>query len=207
MELGANAVKLVDEADTRHVVTVCLVPDRLGLRLDTGDTVEDSNCTVEYAKRALHLNGEVNVTGSIDDVDDVVVPLARGGGRRDGDSALLLLRHPVHRCGAFVHLTDLVVDPGVEEDPLSRRGFARVDMRHDPDVSELGEVNRGVCCHGERFSLSSSVRLPAVVREGLVGLGHLVGVFTTLDARAKTVACIEQLVHEALGHRLLATLA
>src|SRR3954468_924931 len=45
---------------------------------------------------------------------------------------------------------------------------------------------------------------PAVVREGLVGLGHLVGVLAALDAGAEAVAGVEELVHEALGHRLLA---
>src|SRR3954447_9615969 len=46
--------------------------------------------------------------------------------------------------------------------------------------------------------------LPAVVGEGLVGLRHLVGVLAPFDARAEPVARVEQLVHEALGHGLLA---
>src|SRR5438105_9688274 len=49
----------------------------------------------------------------------------------------------------------------------------------------------------------SALRLPAVVGEGLVRLRHLVRVLTPLDAGAETVARVEQLVHEALGHRLL----
>src|SRR5688500_2345265 len=44
---------------------------------------------------------------------------------------------------------------------------------------------------------------PAVVREGLVGLGHLVGVLATLDRGTEAVGRVEDLVHEALGHRLL----
>jgi len=32
-------------------------------------------------------------------------------------------------------LPDLVVTAGVIEDALGQRGFARVDMGHDPDVS------------------------------------------------------------------------
>jgi hypothetical protein len=35
-----------------------------------------------------------------------------------------------------VHLTHLVGAAGVVKDPLGRRGFARVDVRHDPDVSD-----------------------------------------------------------------------
>src|SRR6476619_7548831 len=45
--------------------------------------------------------------------------------------------------------------------------------------------------------------LPAVVREGLVGLGHPVRVLATLDRGTEAVAGVEDLVHEALGHGLL----
>src|SRR5690554_535708 len=47
--------------------------------------------------------------------------------------------------------------------------------------------------------------LPAVVREGLVGVCHLVRVFAALDCSAQAVRCVEDLVGETLGHRLLAT--
>src|SRR5215218_7870632 len=46
-------------------------------------------------------------------------------------------------------------------------------------------------------------RLPAVVREGLVRLGHLVRVLTPLHGGAQTVARVEQLVHQPLDHGLL----
>jgi hypothetical protein len=49
-------------------------------------------------------------------------------------------------------LTDLVVDAGVKQDALGRRGFARVDMRHDPDVADLGEVYGGRGGHFSSFS-------------------------------------------------------
>ena len=148
VELGAHPVQLVDEADPGHVVAVRLPPDRLGLRLDSRDTVEDRHGAVEDPQRALHLDGEVDVAGGVDDVDRVVVPRAGRRGRRDRDAALLLLRHPVHRGGALVDLTDLVVDPGVEQDPLGRGGLARVDMGHDPDVADLGQGGGGVDGHG-----------------------------------------------------------
>src|SRR4051812_32532847 len=54
-----------------------------------------------------------------------------------------------------------------------------------------------------RAAAAGGLPSPAVVREGLVGLGHLVGVLAALDRGAQAVAGVEQLVHEALGHRLL----
>src|ERR1700709_927106 len=87
------------------------------------------------------------VPGGVDDVDLVVLPPAGRRGGRDRDAALLLLLHPVHRGSALVDLTDLVVDAGVEQDALGRRGLARVDVRHDPDVADLGQVRRDVDSH------------------------------------------------------------
>src|SRR2546423_2210747 len=58
------------------------------------------------------------------------------------------------------------------------------------------------------LSASSMSRrdLPAVVGEGLVGFGHLVCVLAALHTRAEAVARVQQLVHQSLGHRLLAAL-
>src|SRR5690606_7469486 len=52
-----------------------------------------------------------------------------------------------------------------------------------------------------RYAGRGGSPLPAVVREGPVGLGHLVGVLAALDSGAQAVARVEDLVHEALGHR------
>jgi hypothetical protein len=57
------------------------------------------------------------------------LPEAGGGSRGDRDAALLLLLHPVHRGGAVVHFTDLVVHTGVEQDALGGGGLAGIDVR------------------------------------------------------------------------------
>ena len=156
LEVRADAVHLVDVGDPRHVVLVGLAPDRLGLRLDAGDGVEQRDRAVEHAQRALHLDGEVDVARRVDDVDPMVLPLGRGGRGGDRDAALLLLLHPVHRRRALVDLADLVRPARVVEDPLGRRRLARVDVGHDPDVAGLleGELAR----HGKKsLSLSAGV--------------------------------------------------
>nr|AHE14890.1 hypothetical protein asmbl_2 [uncultured bacterium] len=226
-EVRAGPVELVDEAHARDAVLLRLPPDLLGLRLHTGDAVVHGDRTVEHPQRPLHLDGEVDVPGGVDDVDVVTVPGALGRGGGDGDAALLLLLHPVHRGRAVVDFTDLVVDAGVEEDALGGRRLAGVDVRHDPDVPGLGELGRVaghvlnssyVCVRvrvpgprhseaprGPRRRRRRCGALPAVVREGLVRLGHLVGVLAALDRGTQTVAGVEQLVHQALGHRLLPT--
>src|SRR4051794_38318525 len=66
-----------------------------------------------------------------------------------------------------------------------------------------------VCgCSGARRPIGPpyAVKSPAVVGEGLVGLGHLVGVLTLLHRGTEAVGGVEDLVHQALGHRLLTTI-
>ena len=159
VEVRAGAVHLVDERDARDAVAVGLTPDRLGLRLHTGDGVEDGDRAVEDAEAPLDLDGKVHVPGRIDNVDAMVTPLRGRRRRGDGDAALLLLRHPVHRRGALVHLAHLVSATGVVEDALGRRGLARVDVGHDPDVPDAVQPDR--CRYGAHLSITSgSARRP-----------------------------------------------
>src|SRR6201999_2850935 len=116
-------------------VLIALAPDRLGLRLDALVRIEHAHRTVEHAQRALNFDGEVDVAGGVDDVQALAVPERGGRGRRDRNAALLLLLHPVHRRGTFVHFADLVALAGVIKDALGGRGLAGIDMRHDTEVA------------------------------------------------------------------------
>jgi len=137
LEGGTGAVQLVDITDARDAVLGGLTPYGHRLRLDTGDTVEDGDRTVQDAQRTLHLDGEVDVAWGVDDVDLVALPEAGGGCRGDGDAAFLFLLHPVHGGSAVVHLTDLVGDAGVEQDPLSSGGLTGINVSHDADIAYL----------------------------------------------------------------------
>jgi hypothetical protein len=82
-----------------------------------------------------------------------------------------------------------------------------------PMLRTLLQVGCDVECHwGSRFEIPGGPRgshgasgriapqrSPAVVGEGLVGLGHLVGVLALLHAGAEAVAGVEDLVHQALA--------
>ena len=61
VEVRAELVHLVDEADARDVVLVGLTPDGLRLGLDALLAVEHGDGTVEDAQRALDLDREVHV--------------------------------------------------------------------------------------------------------------------------------------------------
>jgi hypothetical protein len=59
-------------------------------------------------------------------------------GRRRGrnrDTAFLLLGHPVHRRSAIVNFADFMGNSGIEQDALGSCRFARINVRHNTDVS------------------------------------------------------------------------
>ena len=146
-KISPHTVHLVDKGDTRHTVLVGLAPDGLRLGLHAADGTEHGHSTVEDTQRTLHLHGEVDMTGRVDDVDlvllSLVFPECGGSSRGDGDPALLFLNHPVHLGSTVMHLTDAVSDPRIEKDPLRRGGLARINVGHDPDVPRMFET----VCH------------------------------------------------------------
>ena len=125
-----------------------LTPNSLRLGLYSADSTVKRNCTIQYTHGALHLHCEVHVTGSVDDVDLVllgfvggfplcsrVIPKTGGRSGSNGDSPLLFLFHPVHCGSSVVHLTNFVVDAGIIEDALGGRGLSRVNVGTDANVA------------------------------------------------------------------------
>ncbi len=135
LEIGTHLVDLVDEANSRDAVFICLPPYFFRLRLHAVHGVKHRDRAVKHAQRSLHLGREIDVAGRINNVDANIAPGAGGRRGRDGDAALLLLLHPIHRGRAFVDLSDAVRPARIEQDALRRSGLAGIDVRHDADVS------------------------------------------------------------------------
>src|SRR5690606_34644010 len=124
-EVGTLTVQLVHVDDTRYAVLVGLTPYGLGLGLYTRSATEHHHGAVQHAQGALYFNGEVNVTGGVDNVDAVFLVLLLGtlpeggnGSGGNGDTALLLLSHPVSGTGTVMGLAHLVVHASVIQDPF-----------------------------------------------------------------------------------------
>jgi len=108
---------------------------------DTGDAIKNANGSVQNSKGPLNFHREVNVSRCVDNIDAVLDAISRpetgSCSRCNCNTALLFLLHPIHRRGSLMNLADLVRNTGVEKHTLSRRGFTRVDMGHDADVSKF----------------------------------------------------------------------
>src|SRR5690606_20362666 len=92
-EVGTRAVDLVDERKAGHTVLVGLTPHGFGLGLHTTHSAINHAGAVEHAHGTLDLNGEVDVSRGVDDVDAMLGAIARhaapersGCSRGDGDA-------------------------------------------------------------------------------------------------------------------------
>ncbi len=134
-KIRTRAVKLVHETHARHIVLIRLTPHGLGLRFHASHAVEHGHGAIKDAKRALHFDRKVHVSRRINEVHAMPLPKTRRCRRRDRDTTLLLLLHPVHGRFTFVHFTDLVLLSGVEKHALRTRRFTGVNVCDDPEVS------------------------------------------------------------------------
>src|SRR5690554_7745518 len=156
-EVGTLTVQLVHINDTRHAVLVGLTPYGLGLGLYTRSATEHHHGAVQHAQGALYFNDEVNVTVGVDNVDAVFLvlllvsmPEGGNGSGGNGDTALLLLSHPVSGTGTVMDLAHLVVYASVIQDPFRGCGFARIDVRTNTDISV--QIDRGCTSHDSLLS-------------------------------------------------------
>ena len=140
-EVGTGTVHLVHIAQTQYVILVSLTPYGFRLGFYTAHSTERCDCTVQHTQRTFYFSREVHVPRGIDDVDLVgfilIVPESGGGSRSNGDTTFLFLHHPVHRCGTFMHLTDLVCFTRIEKDTFGSGCFTGIDVSHDTDISRI----------------------------------------------------------------------
>ena len=134
--------------------SIRLSPHRFRLRLDAGDGVENDDSTIQDTERALDLKGEINVTRSINQIDEVLLPLERNGSCVDGDASFSFLRHPIHYGVARVNGTNGSCKrvTSVVEHSLSHGSFSGIDVSENANVPDsslhFGEIGgRGM---GER---------------------------------------------------------
>src|SRR5205085_585317 len=118
--------------------------------LNASYTIENHYSTVEHSQTALNLNGKVDVSGSIYDIETKflffllpigiseirLTPEACNSCSCDGDTALSFLLHPVGSGVSLMHLANRVLSSSIEKDALGSGGLASVDVGNDAEVAD-----------------------------------------------------------------------
>jgi hypothetical protein len=130
LDVRGGQVDLVDDRDDLEPAVQRQVEVGQGLGLDSLGRVHDQDRPFAGGERAGDLVGEVHVPGGVDEVERVLLAVARlvQEAHRvglDGDPALLL---QVHRVQDLVHRLLGVHGPGEGEEAVGQGGLAVVDV-------------------------------------------------------------------------------
>ena len=132
--VGGGEVDLVERGDDRQIVLEGEVAVGEGLRLDALGGVDDEHDPLARCQRTTHLVTEVDVAGSVDEVERVSLPVDAHVLRLDRDPPLALEVHRVEVLLAHVARLD---GPGQFEDAVRERRLAVVDVGDDREVANL----------------------------------------------------------------------
>ena len=121
-----------------------LPPHSLRLWFDSANPAEDDNGAVQHAQAALHLGGKIHMAGRINDIDLMITPVTGNGRRRNRDTPLSFLGHPVGDRRPFVHFTDFVRETCIVQDAFAHGGLAAINVGNDADVSSFFQCGRHV---------------------------------------------------------------
>src|SRR3989449_7331544 len=115
---------------------------RSRLRLHALRGVDHQDGALAGGQAARDLVGEVDVAGRVDQVEDVLLAVARAVGeadraRLDGDAALALELHVVEELRGHLARRDRA---GRLEDAIRERGLPVIDVGDDREVADAGGV-------------------------------------------------------------------
>ena len=130
----------------------CVIDVGQRLRLDALARVDHQQRALAGRERAVDLVGEVDMAGGVDQVEDVVLAIARlvfeaHGLRLDGDAPLALDIHRIEHL--LLHLARLESASELNQ-PVGKRGLAVIDVRDNGEIADILNGNRR---HGREITL------------------------------------------------------
>jgi small subunit ribosomal protein S20 len=136
---GGRQIDLVDHRDDGETGVTCQVVVGEGLRLQPLRGVDQQDRPLAGCQAPRDLVGEIDVSGRVDQVELVALVEQTDRLGLDRDAPLALQVHPIEVLRPHRALIDGV---GELEHPVGQRGLPVVDMRHDAEVADAGDLGR-----------------------------------------------------------------
>lgn len=110
LEFKHSTIELVHHENGLDTFTESLTQDGFGLDANTFDAIDDDEGTISNTEGSSDFRGEIDVTGGINQVDEVVlvgetfeegfhVVVEGDGGGLDGNATILFIRASIHETG------------------------------------------------------------------------------------------------------------
>ena len=135
-EIGPFPVQLVNKEQPWQVIVVGSLPDLLGAHLDAVHGVDHHHRGVAHVEGGPGVGHEVVVTGSVSQVDRVLLPLVMVKGAGDSDLALNFFGFVVEHGTAVIHPPQPGGGPCREQQGFCQRGFATAAVADKDQIAD-----------------------------------------------------------------------
>ncbi len=132
---GARAINLVDHHNWLQAALKGLTGHKAGLRHRAVHRIHQQANAVHHGKNALYLTAKVGVSGGIDDIDAIVLPLDGGILGENGNTPLFFLVVRVHY--ALRGQVFAVKGAGLPQELVDQCGFTVIDVGDDGNVAQF----------------------------------------------------------------------
>jgi len=112
-----------------------LAEHEASLRLWPVVGVDEEKNAIDHPQGSFHFAAEIGVTGSVDDIDDLVTPMHRSVLGLDGDALFAFEIHGVH--GSIFDFLVGTESPSLLEQGVNEGGLPVVDVSNNGDVADV----------------------------------------------------------------------
>ncbi|MBA7703344.1 hypothetical protein ES703_112129 [subsurface metagenome] len=134
VKISTDSIHLIDEANSRYIISISLSPHRLRLSLNPSHSIENHYPPIQYSKAALYFSSKIHMPWGINNIDTVVLPITGSSRRHNSNTALLFLLHPIHHCCSFIHSTNLIGTASIIQHPLGDGGLTSINMSDNSHI-------------------------------------------------------------------------
>ena len=140
-------VHLVDDKHPAYAALYSVLEGLLRTHVEAGNAADHDAGGFHYPQRANHFTDKIKVTGYIDDVEHLVIPVNGGTGSAHGALAANFFGLEVRGGGSVFHFALTVNNAGSVEHCLRKGGFALAAMTHEGDIPNVtGQIIRHDRC-------------------------------------------------------------
>ena len=136
-KISTNSIHFIHKTDSWNIKFISLLPYSFSLRLNTVNSTNDSNCSVQNAQRTFNFCCKINVTWSVNNIYLIVFPVSSCGCRTDCNSSFLFLRHPVHCSLTVINFTDFMNFSCIIKNSFCCCSFSGINMCHNSNISHF----------------------------------------------------------------------
>ncbi len=139
-EIGIFPVQLVYKYQAGQVILVGKLPDLFRVHFNSGNGTNEDHRPIHHPKGAPYITDKIGVSGGVDQVYFVLLPVAGGQGGIDGNFSLYLIGVIINYRGPVIYPAQPIRCAGVKEHCFRQGCFTSSTVGDQPHITQLPNI-------------------------------------------------------------------